>query len=151
MVLALERVRRLLPGLWAGLLIGVGALAAPALFASLPAMQAGQVVARILATEAATSLALGATLLILERRRAAAAASADGSSQFNLETALVLAALFCTIFGYYAIVPQMAAARAGLGAISFAALHLISSSLFVAKGLLVLTLAWRATRTAGPA
>jgi hypothetical protein len=150
MVLTFERWRRLLPGLWAGLLIGVGALAAPALFASLPVMQAGLVVARILGTEAATSLALGAALLILERRRAAAAASADGSSQFNLETALVLAALFCTIFGYYAIVPQMDAARVGLGAISFAVLHLISSSLFVVKGLLVLTLSWRATRAESP-
>jgi hypothetical protein len=150
MARAIERWRRLLPGLWAGLLIGIGALAAPALFALLPVAQAGQLVARIFATEAATSLMLGAALLILERRRAAAVAAAEGSSQFNLETALVLAALFCTIFGYYAIVPQMAAARAGLGPISFAALHFISSLLFVVKGLLVLTLAWRATRV-GPA
>ena len=56
---------------------------------------------------------------------------------------LALGALFCTVAGYYAIQPMMAAARAGQGAWSFGALHGASSVFFGLKGLLVLALAWR--------
>jgi hypothetical protein len=56
---------------------------------------------------------------------------------------LVLGALFCTVFGYFALQPMMAPARAGEGPLSFAALHGISSALFVLKAVLVAVLAWR--------
>jgi hypothetical protein len=55
----------------------------------------------------------------------------------------LLGVLFCTVAGYFAIQPMMAAARAGQGSLSFGALHGISSAFFVLKGLLVLALAWR--------
>jgi hypothetical protein len=144
----IDRLRRLLPGLWVGILVGVGGLATPALFAGLPVVDAGRIAGQIFAREAPASLALGAALLLLERRRSAASAVAAGGSQFSAELGLVLGALFCTVFGYYALVPQMAAARAGQGVLSFAALHIISSTLFAAKAVLVLVLAWRATRGA---
>ena len=46
------RWRRLLPGLWAGLLLCIAAIAAPAAFRALPSADAGRVVARMFAREA---------------------------------------------------------------------------------------------------
>ena len=57
---------------------------------------------------------------------------------------LVLGTIFCTAAGHFALQPMIVAARAGEpGALSFGALHAISMALYAAKGLLVLTLAWR--------
>ena len=39
---------------------------------------------------------------------------------------LALGTVFCTVAGYYALAPLMAAARAGQGSLSFAQLHGIS-------------------------
>ena len=55
-----QRWRRMLPGLWAGLLLCVALVAAPAAFAVLPGAEAGRVVARIFVQEAWISLALAA-------------------------------------------------------------------------------------------
>jgi len=57
--------------------------------------------------------------------------------------ALALGTVFCTVAGYFAVQPMMTAARAGQGALSFGQLHAVSAVFFVAKGLLVLALAWR--------
>jgi hypothetical protein len=54
--------------------------------------------------------------------------------------------LFCTVAGYYAVLPMMEAARAGQASVSFATLHIVSTGFFTLKGLLVLALAWRLTR-----
>jgi hypothetical protein len=54
--------------------------------------------------------------------------------------------LFCTVAGYFALQPMMAAARAGQGPWSFAALHVASTAFFSLKALLVLVLAWRVSR-----
>ena len=51
--------------------------------------------------------------------------------------------MFCTVAGYFAIQPMMAAARAGQGVWSFAALHGASAGFFALKALLVCVLAWR--------
>ena len=59
---------------------------------------------------------------------------------------LALGALFCTVAGYYAVLPMMEAARAGQAHVSFATLHIVSTGFFTLKGLLVLALAWRLTR-----
>ena len=67
-------------------------------------------------------------------------------SQFSTGMALALGALFCTVAGYFGIQPQMAAARAGQGALSFGQLHAISTVFFAFKLTLVAALAWRATR-----
>ena len=139
-----ERARRLLPGLWAGWLLCVALLATPAPFALLAQAEAGRVVGRMLAQEATTSLALGLLLLVLERLLARRAAVTGTGSQFTLGMALALGAVFCTVAGYFAVQPMMPAARLGQGPLSFGQLHLASAVFYVLKGLLVLTLAWRA-------
>jgi hypothetical protein len=140
----LERARRLLPGLWAGWLLCVGLLATPAPFALLARADAGRVVARMLAQEAYTSLALGVGLLVLERLVARRAALAGRGAQFSVGMALALGTLFCTVAGYFAIQPLLPAARAGQGAFSFGQLHAVSTAFFVVKAGLVVALAWRA-------
>ena len=144
----LDRLRRLLPGLWAGWLLCVAALATPAAFALLDKATAGRVVARMLAQEAYTSLVLGTLLLVLERLVARRAAVEGSGSQFTTGMVLALAALFCTVLGYFALQPMMEAARAGQGSLSFGQLHAVSLAFFGLKGLLVLLLAWRALRPA---
>lgn len=126
----------LLAGLWAGMLLAVALIATPAPFATLPAADAGRVVARVLAIEAYLSLGLAVVLFLLERRRRAAPA-------FGLDAMLMLAALFCTVLGYFGLQPMMTAARMGQGSWSFAALHTLSTALYGLKTLLVLALAWR--------
>ena len=139
---AASRLGGWLAGLWAGALLAIALLAAPAAFAVLPAADAGRVVARIFAREALASLALSALLFVIVRQRARAAA-VRGGSVVDADVLIVLGTLFCTIAGYYAVQPMMAAARAGQGPLSFGALHGMSLAFFALKGLLVMTLAWR--------
>ena len=141
----MERLRRLLPGLWAGWLLCGALLATPAPFATLLPGEAGRVVARMLAQEAYTSLALGLVLLVLERLAARRAAEADDGSQFSTGMALAIGTLFCTVAGYFAVQPMMDAARAGQGPLSFGQLHAVSAAFYLAKAALVLALAWRAS------
>ena len=142
---ALERWRRLLPGLWAGWLLCVALLATPAPFALLVQAEAGRVVGRMLAQEAYTSLALGVIVVILERLAARRAVAAGTGSQFSAGMLLALGALFCTVAGYFALQPMMAAARAGQGPLSFGQLHAISAAFYLVKLGLVGALAWRAS------
>ncbi|MBQ0935145.1 DUF4149 domain-containing protein [Ideonella paludis] len=141
-----ELLRRLLPGLWAGLLLCVALVATPAPFAVLSSAEAGRVVGHVFAREASVAVFLGAVLLVLERRRAAQ--TKPEGSQFSVEMGLALLAIFCTVLGYYALQPEMAAAKAGQGRLSFGQLHAISLGLFGIKILAVLALAWRAAQTA---
>ncbi len=142
--MSLERWRRLLPGLWAGWLICVAALATPAAFAMLVPSEAGRLAGRMLAQEAYTSLALGVVVLGLERIAARRAAAQGAGSQFSTGMVLALGALFCTVAGYFGLLPMMQAARAGQGALSFGQLHAVSAAFYAVKLLLVLALAWRA-------
>ena len=135
----------MLAGLWAGLLLGVGLIGAPAGFAVAPPEMAGRAAGRIFAQEAYVSLALGVVLLILARRQAREHAAASAGSLFSADMMLVLGALFCTVAGHFAIQPMMAAARAGQGSLSFGALHAVSVGFYATKALLVLALAWRRT------
>lgn len=141
----LSRASVLLPALWAGALLAVAALAAPAAFATLPQADAGRVVSRLLAGEAAMSLGLGMLLLMIERRRARDAAEAGQGSQFSVGMMLAAGALACTVIGYYAVLPQMTAARAGASVLSFGQWHAVSSVFYGLKLVLVLLLAWRAS------
>ena len=146
----LERARRLLPGLWAGLLLCVAVLATPAPFALLAPADAARVVGRVLAQEAYASLALGVILLLLERLRARRQALEGLGTQFNLGMVLCLGALFCTVAGYFALQPLMPAARAGQGTFSFGQLHAASAAFYLVKTALVLALAWLAAQPAKP-
>jgi hypothetical protein len=143
--MSVERWRRGLPGLWAGALIAFAAVATPAAFALLPQADAGRVVARILAQEAHASLALGALLVGLERVSARRFAD-EGGPQFTPGLVLALLTVFCTVLGYFALQPLMAAARAGQGSFSFGQLHAVSALLYAVKLCAVLALTWRAAR-----
>jgi Domain of unknown function (DUF4149) len=138
-----DLARRLLPGLWLGWTLCVALLAAPAAFATLLPADAGRVAARMLAQEAYTALALGVVVLVLERLQARPLAMAGRGSQFSTGMVLALGALFCTLLGYFAVQPMMAAARAGQAALSFGQLHAISAAFFVVKSGLIGALAWR--------
>ena len=146
--MSLRRWRLLLPGLWAGWLLCVAALATPAPFALLPQAEAGRVAGRMLAQEAYTALALGVLLLVLERLAARRDAASGQGSQFSTGMVLALGALFCTVAGYFAMQPMMAAARAGQGALSFGQLHAVSATFYGVKVVLVAALAWRAAAPA---
>jgi hypothetical protein len=130
-------------GIWAGILLCIGAMAAPAAFAVLVQADAGRVVARMFAQEAYLSLALAIVLFVIERQHSRRAAEAGTGSVFSANLVLLLGTLFCTVAGYFAVQPMLAAARAGQGTVSFMTLHAVSSGLFALKGLLVLVLAWR--------
>jgi hypothetical protein len=141
----------LLPALWAGLLLTVGLIAAPAPFATLMPQDAGRVVARIFAQEAYASLAFAALLFFIERGRARADAAAGLGSVLSANLLLIFGALFCTVAGYFALQPMMVAARAGQPGPSFMTLHVASTVLFALKALLVIALAWRVTASLNPA
>lgn len=141
-----ERLRRVLPGVWLGLLLAIAAVAAPSLFALLDRPSAGRVAARLFALEAQASLFFAVLLGLLERRRAGVRAAAGQGSLASAELLLVLGALFCTVLGHHALQPMMEAARAGSGRWSFGALHAVSTAFYGLKTLLVAALAWRAGR-----
>ncbi len=143
----LSRWIRLLATLWLGLLLTVAAVATPSAFATLPTSQAGLVVARVLASEAAASLVFGAALLALMRVRIRQEEGA-AASQFSLDFGLALCGVFMTVVGYYAILPLMDQARAGSGRFSFAQLHAVSSACFLVKACCAAVLAWRTSAVA---
>ena len=141
----LQRLARLLAGLWAGLLVGLGAIGAPAGFAVTTVEIAGRTAGRMFAIEAHVSLAVAVILLLLNRKTVLAEPDQPPTPALSTNLLLVLGTLFCTIVGYFVLQPMMAAARAGEGSLSFGALHGLSAGLFALKGLLVLALAWRLT------
>jgi len=135
----LRRSQTMLATLWAGMLLCVGLVAAPSAFAALERPMAGLVVAQLFQREAMLSMFAALLLILMERRLARDGARPAITSEFMLPAA----ALFCTVAGYYALQPMMAAAKAGQGDWSFMTLHTISLLFFGVKGLLVLALAWR--------
>ena len=150
MMLPTSRIATLLAGFWAGILLCIGGMAAPAAFAMLARPDAGRFVGRLFAQDAYTSLAFALVLLVIERQRARDQAAGGVGSAFSANLMLLLGTLFCTVGGYFAVLPMMDAARAGTGPVSFGALHAASAVMFSVKGLLVLALAWRLTAPALP-
>ena len=138
----LYRSRAVLAALWGGLLLCVAFVAAPSAFAVLERAQAGLLVGRVFALEANISLGAAMLLMMMERRLQR---DAEGPA-FTSEFLLPAAALFCTVAGYFALQPMMAAAKAGQGSLSFLTLHAISFGFYGLKTLLVLALAWRASK-----
>jgi hypothetical protein len=141
-----QAIRRLLPAVWAGVLLCIALIATPAPFATLASADAGRVVARIFVQEAWLSLSVAVLLLAAERQLAREAAQAGRGSVLSTEMLLLLGTLFCTVAGYFGIQTLLPAARAGQGALTFGQLHLASTVLFGVKAILVLALAWRAAR-----
>jgi len=143
----ISRAQSLLAGLWAGALVAIGGVAAPALFSVLERQQAGTGAGQIFHIESRLSLAFAILLFVLERRRVRDEVEQGASqSAMSANLLLVLGALFLTVLGGFALQPMIQAAKAGEPtALSFAALHGISAALYWLKALLVLTLAWRTT------
>ena len=142
-----ESLRRLLPGVWFGVLLAIALIATPAASMSLDRASFGAVARAIFAREAPVSLILGVVLLVIERRDALARHMATGVSQFSTEMVLAIVALFCTVAGYYGLEPMMEQARSGgATSLTFMQLHAVSLAFFGVKGLAVLALAWKATR-----
>ncbi|MDQ6639081.1 MAG: DUF4149 domain-containing protein, partial [Pseudomonadota bacterium] len=127
---------------WAGLVAGVGFVAAPVLFATLARGDAGRAVARLFAVDAAIGVGFGAVLLVLALQLARRDA-AEGTSRFSAEMLLVLMALFCIVAGHYAIQPMMDSAGRGEGGASFAVLHGVGAAFLVLKFVALAVLAWR--------
>ncbi len=143
----LLRLQMVLAGLWAGVLVAVGGIAAPSLFAVFERQVAGRGAGAIFAIEAKVSLALAILLFIIERRRVRDLAETHGGTAgMTVQLMLVLGALFLTVFGQFALHPMIESAKAGQPTpLSFGALHGISASMFWLKGVLVMALAWRLT------
>lgn len=139
------RLQSLLSGLWAGLLLAVGGVAAPSLFAVLERQAAGAGAGQIFQMEARISLAMAVLLFVLERRRVRdLVESGESTSAMSATLLMALGALFLTVFGGFVLHPLIQAAKAGQPtALSFAALHGLSAALYWGKALLVLVLAWR--------
>jgi hypothetical protein len=116
---------------WLGLLLAVAAIATPAPFAVLPRSDAGRVVAQVLAYEAWISLVAAVLCMWL-----VPAGRLRG---------LPAAAALLTLIGYFGVMQLMPAARAGQGALSFAQLHLFSTTCYALKAAAVAALAWRAS------
>lgn len=138
-----SRFAAVIAGLWAGVLLCIASIATPAPFAMLPMADAGRVVGRIFEQEAYLSLGVAMLLVFFDRAGRRETVIFKSGSVFGTNLMLIFGALFCTVAGYFAVQPMMAAARAGQGALSFGALHAISLGFFALKGLLVLALAWR--------
>ncbi|WP_341893376.1 DUF4149 domain-containing protein [Variovorax sp. YR752] len=141
------RAMAVVAGLWAGVLLAIALIGAPAGFAVLAERaDAGRVAGHMFVREAYLSLGLAVVLFILERGRARRAADEGQGSALSTELLLLAGVLFCTVAGYFALQPMMAAARAGQGTLSFGALHAISTVFYGLKTSLVLVLAWRLSR-----
>ena len=138
----LHRIVACLAGLWAGVLLGVGLIGAPAGFAVAPSEIAGRSAGRMFAIEAHASLAI-AVLLLIALRSIKSERPSETSMEVNIF--LVLGSLFCTIAGYFVLQPMMAAARAGEGSLSFGALHALAAAFFALKALSMVWLTWRLT------
>ena len=136
-------IAAVLAGLWAGVLVCIASIAAPAAFATLARADAGRRVGRVFMTEAYLSIAMAVVLFAIERQRTRDLAESGRGSVLSANLVLLLGTLFCTVAGYFAIEPMMVAARVGQGPWSLGALHAASVGFFVLKGVLVLVLAWR--------
>lgn len=133
-------------GLWAGLLLAIGGVVAPALFAVLERAQAGQVAGRLFTLEARISLVVAVLLIVLEYRRLRKDTWRLNPGRWSPELLLALLAFVLTAVSNLALHPMIQAAKAGQAtALSFAALHGMSSALYAIKTLVVLVLLWRCT------
>jgi uncharacterized protein DUF4149 len=140
----LRRAAAWLAAVWAGIVAGLGFVAAPVLFAALSRAEAGRVAGRLFAVDATIGICVVALLLLLTVQLARADAE-HGASRFSAEMMLVLGALFCIVAGFYAVQPMMEGASRGEPGPSFALLHGVASAFFAAKLAIVATLAWRLT------
>ena len=119
------RVQALMAGLWAGLVLALGAMTAPRLFALLPRADAGRVAGDLFGLEARLSLAVGVVMILLERRRHGDGPG-GGASAMGPRMLIALAVIFLTVMAEYVLRPMLDAARQNQGAASASFLWLMS-------------------------
>jgi Domain of unknown function (DUF4149) len=143
----LLRFESWLAGLWTGLIVSVGGVAAPSLFMLLDRQLAGTAAGHIFTLEAKISLGVAMVLFAIERRRVRDQVESGATqSVMTGNLLLILAALFLTIFGEFVLHPMIEAAKAGQPtSLSFGALHGLSAGLFWVRAVVVGSLAWRLT------
>ena len=148
----LLRFQTWLAGVWVGLIVATGGLAAPSLFMTLERELAGKAAGHIFTLEAKVSLAFAVLSFAIERRRVRdLVESGVHTTVMTSNLLLILGALFLTIFGEFVLHPMIEAAKAGQPtALSFGALHGVSASLFWVRALMVGSLAWRLTANQTP-
>jgi hypothetical protein len=140
----LARLGGWLAGVWAGLMAGIGFVAAPVLFAGLARVDAGRLATSLFSLDATIGTCIGAVLAIIGLQLGRGRSERGTGSRFGPELVLALAALLCIVVGYYVLQPMMEEARSGMaGALSFGALHGIASACFALRLVLVAVLAWR--------
>ncbi|MEO8299482.1 MAG: DUF4149 domain-containing protein [Burkholderiales bacterium] len=144
----LKRLRALLATLWLGLVAALALLVTPTAFAVLERAQAGRLAGALFRAEAHLALAWALALFLIERGLAARQAATGRGSRVSVNLLLILAALFCTVLGYFGLQPMMEAARRGTGPYSFGLLHGASAAFFALKALLLAVLAWRVCASA---
>lgn len=136
----LPAARLLVAALWAGVLWALGYIAAPAAFAVLGSVQAGDLVAVLLTRQAWLSMACALVLLVLLR------VSTDlAPPRRRFLNLLVLAMLVCTLVIFVGLQPAMAQLRelAGAGGVraspywtEFAVMHGVSQLFYLVQSLL---------------
>jgi hypothetical protein len=137
-----SRARLLIVTLWVGSLWTIGYLVAPTLFATLPdRVLAGTIAGSLFRIEAWVSVACAVLLVALSR----VPVDKFGERARTVPVLLVIAMLVCTLIGYFALQPFMAALReaAGPGGVMaseaktrFGILHGISSGIYLIQSLL---------------
>ena len=129
-----QRATILAAALWWGCLTGLGFIAVPTVFASLPsAAIAGPVAARLFTAQSWVSLACGALLLILLKGRS------DTAGQDRARATLLLAAsgMLLALLVEYVAAPHIQARD------NLALWHKAGVALYVAQWLCVLCVLWR--------
>lgn len=143
----LLRFQAWLAAVWTGITVAVGGLGAPAAFMVLERDLAGKVAGRMFTLEAKLTLGLAIVSFMIERRRVRdLAESGQTSTVMTGNLLLILGALFLAIFGEFVLHPMIEVAKLGQpAALSFGALHGLSSALYWVRAVMVGCLAWRLT------
>jgi hypothetical protein len=132
-----RRAVLLTAALWWGSLAGIGFIAVPLLFASMPTpAQAGQMAARLFSAQCWVSLACGALILILLKGRAASAPD-DGARALMLPT---VAAMLLALLVEYAAAPHIRARE------QLALWHTVGTVMYVLQWLCVAAVLWRLSK-----
>jgi hypothetical protein len=145
------RTRLLITTLWVGSLWTIGYLAAPTLFATLyDRVLAGTIAGSLFRSESWLSMVCGISLLILQRLQNG---RAESDQRKELELRLIIAMLLCTLIGYFALQPFMAAIREAAGTaggvmapdakLRFGILHGASMGIYLLESLLGVALLFR--------
>ncbi len=143
------RLRQLIVTLWAGSLWTIAYLVAPILFATLPdKVLAGTIAGKLFQAEAWLSVACAIFMIFLIKR----SVSDNNPKKRRQLLWIVGGMLACTVVGYFALQPFMAALRetAGIGGVmnseakmQFGILHGVSSTIYLVQSLLGALLVWK--------